>query len=106
MVSQAGTLPKAIRVVSLTTPLSRSRDGLAARIQEPIRVEVRGVVTISRGIMMALPKIRNAYRSFGDKHSVIPIILRRSMWDRNRDGRAPSENFSNNGLYIREARSI
>jgi hypothetical protein len=91
MFSDACALPEAERDVSLIARLCRSGDNLAARIEEPTWSKARRVATLGRGITVALPEIRKAYRFFRDGYSVIPVVLCRAMWDRKRGRRSPLE---------------
>src|SRR6266702_4898209 len=75
-------------------------------VQEPLGVELIGVVTVERGIVVALPKIRDAHGPFGNEHAVVPDILGRVVGNANREGRTPTESLFDYGLYIRQVGSI
>src|SRR6266702_5209316 len=101
-----GTPAETIGIVPLVARLRWPRKYPAMGVQEPLGVELGGVVTVEHGIVVALPKIRDAHGPFGDEHAVVPDILGRVVGNASREGRTPTESLFDYGLYIRQVGSI
>jgi hypothetical protein len=102
----ASASPKAVCAMPFFARFRGTGGDLAMRIKEPLGSEAGGIVAIRSRVVVTLPEIREAQSSLGDEHPIVPVILGRGVWEGKGESRAPSEDFFNQGLYVRKARSI
>ncbi len=76
--------PKPVPSVPVVARLPRMRNQFTGPVQKPLRIEVRRIVAVGRGIIMALPQVREAHGSLGNEHPFIPIVLYRGVWNAQR----------------------
>jgi hypothetical protein len=68
----------------------------------PFRLELIGIVTEYRSVMIAMPRIGYACRAFRNEHALIPAIFCRFVRDPERESGSPAKNLSDDCPQVRK----